>query len=109
MARYFSRQYRSATERRGYTGQYPEWFITSNPDIDFEANDLFELLGRSYATGKPSVLAPALRSARGVNANPYLERRPPKLRMHAYKWLFRYALSARIYGHLGLGGRVVYR
>jgi GT2 family glycosyltransferase len=81
----------------------PEWVVLSNPDVRIPAPDFFEQVLDLYADRPPGIVAPAIRSVLSrTDQNPYLRRRPSRMRMHFYKWLFRFRLAARGYQRTSL-------
>ena len=79
----------------------PEWVIVSNTDISFEDDQFLARLISHYETDSPTtpaIIAPAITSTRtGVDQNPYMRRRPSRLQMHFYKWVFQFYISLTIY------------
>jgi len=75
----------------------PEWVIVSNADISFPRQDFFKRLFTFYKNNPPGVLAPKICSSFGTDQNPYLLKRPSRIRMHFNKWVFRYYLTLMIY------------
>ena len=83
------------------TSPLPEWVIVSNTDISFQDAQVLGSLVCYYDTDTPTipaVVAPAIISTvTGVDQNPFMHRRPSRLRMHFYKWVFRFSTSLIIY------------
>lgn len=79
----------------------PEWVIVSNTDISFQGNQVLASLTRHYEANIstiPAIIAPSIIStATGANQNPFMYRRPSRLRMHFYKWVFGFYTSLVIY------------
>lgn len=77
-----------------------DWIIVSNTDISFPSNDMLNLL-LFYNNDPPAVIAPAIISqVSGLNQNPFMLRRPSRLRMHFYKWCFRSYFLLKCYEYL---------
>ena len=67
----------------------PDWTIVSNVDLR-PRKDLLERLCTFEEVANLGVLAPAVHSdLTGTNQNPYMIERPGRLRMHAYRIIFR--------------------
>lgn len=81
----------------------PEWTIVSNPDIQFAISDFFVKLLDYHQINPPAIIAPSIiLESSGIDQNPYMSKRPSKLRMHFYKWFFRYYPSLIIYQSLSV-------
>ncbi|MDI6891116.1 MAG: glycosyltransferase [Thermodesulfovibrionales bacterium] len=81
----------------------PEWIIICNIDIDLIQPDLLSNLRALYSASHYAIIAPAIISAvSGRDQNPYMRTRPTRLRMHFYKWTFRYYPISMIYQLLAL-------
>ena len=66
-----------------------DWVIISNPDIRFLQVDFFASLASRHANTYPGCVAPRIRSMlNGHEENPFLLRRPSRLRMAVYRFLF---------------------
>jgi len=69
------------------TGPCPDWVIVSNTDLIVESSSLFERFDLYRGKSGIGVIAPAIVSTvTGLDQNPFYERRPSALRMHAIKW-----------------------
>lgn len=70
-------------------GLRPNWVAVTNVDVACDPTELQEVLA-NHDDSHIGVIAPAIRSSlTGRALNPFLERRPPRWRMHGYKYLFR--------------------
>ena len=66
----------------------PDWVIVSNVDVDFACEAFLERLTTFAYGGTTGIVAPRIHSLlTGAEQNPYMRRRPARLRMHAYAWL----------------------
>lgn len=73
----------------------PDWVIISNADISITGDNFFTRLSELYPKGLSGVIAPSVISTRSsIDHNPYMEKRPTKMRMHFRKWVFQ---SGRTY------------
>lgn len=78
-------------------GGMPQWVVVSNVDLTFDPLAFVEILEKIDATSV-GVLAPSISSSlTGRDLNPYMKSRPSALRMHAYKWVYRYYLTMCAY------------
>lgn len=69
----------------------PEWVIVCNTDIKFLTTGFFTKLTQYYQNSQPAIIAPKIISeTSGLYQNPHMKKRPTSLRMHFYKWIFRY-------------------
>ena len=67
----------------------PEWIVISNVDLTFDPAQLRSALARQVCT-RVGVVAPAILSSPSCeNLNPFMESRPTRTRMQAYKRIFR--------------------
>jgi len=81
----------------------PEWVIVSNTDICFEDDEFFVMLIEVSGNRPHEIIAPSIISLKtGLNQNPHRRKRPSRLRMHSYKWIFRNYHVANGYSNLGL-------
>ena len=77
-----------------------DWVVVANTDISFPDYDVLTRLSR-LPKGESPVIAPAIRSnLSGTDQNPYMSKRPSGVRMHFYKWVFRYYPLFVIYHQL---------
>ena len=82
---------------------WPDWIIVSNPDIKFAIPDFFIKLVDYYKRNPPAIIAPSIiLESSGIDQNPHMFKRPSKLRMHFYKWIFRYYPSLIVYQSLAV-------
>src|SRR6185369_15133710 len=75
----------------------PDWIVISNVDISFDPGRFVAALLRKdpEAVG---VLGPEISSSKTrKQLNPYFVSRPPLMRMHAYKWIFRFYPTMLLY------------
>lgn len=94
---------RRGLESMKQKGWESHWTIISNSDIDFPDADFVEKLEKINSHGDIGVVGPrVLSSLSGRDQNPYMLNRPPRSRMHFYKWVFRFQLTCFIYQMLGL-------
>jgi GT2 family glycosyltransferase len=78
------------------------WLVVSNVDLQFDPE---EVVGRLAAldAAQIGVVAPNITSSlTGKRLNPYMRHRPMALRMHAYKWIYRFYPSMRAYEWLSM-------
>jgi GT2 family glycosyltransferase len=78
-------------------GAHPEWLAVSNPDVRMPGRRFFSDLFSNHPSGAAAVVSPQIVSADGLDQNPFMPRRPSSVRMHLYKWLFRYHQSTLAY------------
>ena len=80
---------RYGLERAIESGADPDWVVISNVDLSFDPAAVARALVR-HDWRTVGVVAPAIRSSiSGRPLNPFMIRRPPAWRMHAYKYTFR--------------------
>jgi len=78
-------------------GRMSQWVVVSNVDLTFDPLAFVEIL-ESIDAPSVGVVAPSVRSTlTGRELNPYLRGRPSALRMHAYKWVYRYYSTMCVY------------
>lgn len=81
----------------------PDWVIVSNADLSLKGTDFVARLLALYPRDSPAVLAPAIYSAvTGADQNPHLVRRPRRMRIWFYTWVFRYYPVFLVYGVFSL-------
>ncbi len=81
----------------------PDWIIVCNTDIDLIQPDFLSKFCDLYSVNHHAVIAPAIISnLSGKDQNPYMQVRPSQLRMHSYKWIFRYHPTFVAYQTLAL-------
>ena len=69
----------------------PDWVIVANTDMSFPNGDFFNKLFSCYPHGFKGVLVPSIYSTLSeTDQNPYMLSRPKAVRMHFYKWVFRF-------------------
>lgn len=78
-------------------GAQPEWLAVSNPDMRMPGRSFFSDLFSDHPSGGTAVVSPRIVSTDGFDQNPFMPRRPSSVRMHLYKWLFRYHQSTLAY------------
>lgn len=67
-----------------------DWVVVSNVDLTFDAASLRDVLAK-HDTRKVGIVAPAIVSGSlSENLNPFMEARPTRARMYAYKHIFRW-------------------
>ena len=67
----------------------PDWVIVSNPDVYLPDHSVLQRLCDSHRGDEPAVIAPSIRTLdSGSDQNPYMRRRPSRLRMHMYSWIY---------------------
>lgn len=87
------KQYREAE------GDLPAWVVVTNTDIDL-ADDFFErLLGADWPE-HVGLVAPDVQTPYGQRQNPFWVRRPWRLGMRSYQWIFRWLWLTRLYTEL---------
>lgn len=73
------------------------WLVVSNVDLQFDPVQVVTCLAALDA-GHVGIVAPNIISGlTGKRLNPYMRQRPSALRMHAYKWIYRFYPSMRAY------------
>ncbi len=80
----------------------PEWVIVSNTDISFPDKDFFKNLFMLYPEGgSPAVIAPSIISSlTKSDQNPQIIKRPKKIRMLFYTYVFKYYSIFQIYSFI---------
>jgi GT2 family glycosyltransferase len=74
-----------------------DWIVVSNVDVLFDPDAVAGAL-RHLGPADVACVAPSIVSQlSGVDLNPYMRSRPPVLRMHFYKHLFRWYLGLAFY------------
>jgi len=67
----------------------PDFCIISNVDLEIEQRDFLTRLEARLGEDRMGIIAPSIRSRlTSVEQNPFLRVRPPRLKMHGYRWLF---------------------
>ncbi|HEU4654944.1 MAG TPA: hypothetical protein VFS47_13225 [Steroidobacteraceae bacterium] len=75
----------------------PDWLVVCNVDLTFDTRALIQRLA-GIQDANIGVIAPQIIStASGRQLNPYMTRRPTRLRMHVYKWLFQSYIGLSMY------------
>lgn len=76
---------------------FPDWTIVCNTDIHFPDKGFFVRLNNFHKDNPPAVVAPdIILETEGslpsscTHQNPNMTDRPSRMRMHLYKWVFRY-------------------
>ena len=68
----------------------PDWVVISNVDLILSGTQFLMRLSKLASLSDLGAVAPSICSdLTGIDQNPYMKTRPSKLRMHAYKWLYR--------------------
>jgi GT2 family glycosyltransferase len=71
------------------SNRQPNWLVISNPDIHFSSPTVIDDLVELHRGREPGVLAPSIRSTTtGRDQNPYMRKRPSRLRMQFYRLTF---------------------
>ncbi|QTA83253.1 Glycosyltransferase II domain-containing protein [Desulfonema limicola] len=84
-----------------FQSNIPEWIIISNTDISFENTDFILNLLAMYPKEIEAIIAPSIISAKsGMDQNPYMTKRPNKIRMLFRKFIFMYRYTSFIYTYL---------
>lgn len=79
----------------------PDWIIVCNTDIDLINHDFLSSFFNLYAGTHHAIIAPAIYSTLSkVDQNPFMLRRPSTVKMHFYKWIYRYYPTYVIYESL---------
>jgi hypothetical protein len=84
-----------------------DWVIVANNDTEL---NIVEILGQLRSEKKPNlaVIAPLIFSElSNKSQNPFLTNRPPRWRMHFYKWIFSNYCTCLTYQLLGLAKALV--
>lgn len=81
----------------------PDWVIVCNTDIEFVHGNFLENLCAFYGEKPCPVVAPSIYSSLSKQEqNPNFKTRPSRLRMHFYKWIFRFSVLLRLYEVMSL-------
>ena len=69
--------------------EIPDWIILSNTDIVFRDLDFFKTLFGLSVDQKCGIIAPSIKSKlSNFDQNPYILKRPSRIRIQLYKWIF---------------------
>jgi GT2 family glycosyltransferase len=75
-----------------------EWTVVSNADVTLDDLHFVRNLRTTPWPKTAGVIAPAIISMRtGCDQNPHLSKRPTRLRMHFYKWVFSTFVTGSLY------------
>jgi GT2 family glycosyltransferase len=78
------------------------WLVVSNVDLQFDPEEVVARLAALDAA-QIGIVAPNITSSlTGRKLNPYMRRRPMALRMHAYKWVYRFYSGMLTYEWLSM-------
>lgn len=76
----------------------PDWVVLSNTDITFASKDFFTVLGNDNRLN--CIIAPEIISADGVYQNPFLCRRPTKIKMYLLRFIYSFTFLFKCYSLL---------